>query len=284
MIHQRVFQRTLYKALGVITDSFSPPKPFWDYIAGTWEAGTLRQTASDVPGARAGFTKFVKRDWEFECEVKPTLVDASPRFLGGFAREFAGLTHYFFGAYYNNVSTKLRIYKQYAGLPKIAEGLLLPTLDAGFADSLILDSFADMTVRGLSRNYTVAVTYHDGTSETVTSAGTSITFTVKKPVKRIDVYDAAKRLQGSNTQLSGGLDDFYLGGPQTIVLLSDSPLTWDYGRTKCWSRVRANVVECEFAGQSTYAIDTEFTSPGLHGLRAYEAPSEWYVYRLRRWA
>jgi hypothetical protein len=140
-----------------------------------------------------------------------------------------------------------------------------------------------MTVRGLSKDYTVTMTYYDDTSESVTSPGTSITFTVKKPIKRIDVYDVAKRLQGSNTKLSGGLDDFYLGGPQTIVLLSDSPLTWDYGRAKCWSRVRGNMIECEFAGQPTYAIDTEFTSSGYHGLRAYQAPSEWYAYRLRRW-
>jgi hypothetical protein len=253
-------------------------------MAGVWEVGTLKQTASGVPGARAGLKLFTKRDWEFECEAKPTLVDASPRFIGGFAREFAGLTHYFFGAYYTSTSARLRVYKQYAGLPKIAEGLLLPTLDTGFADSLILDSFADMTVRGLSRNYTVSVTYHDDTSESITSPGTYVTFAVKKPVKRIDVYDAAKRLQGSNTQLSGGLDDFYLGGPGTYTLLSDAPLTWDYGRARCWGRVRAYMIECEFAGQSIYAIDTEFTSPGLHGLRAYEAPSEFYSYRLRRWA
>jgi intein/homing endonuclease len=187
------------------------------------------------------------------------------------------------GAYYNNVSTRLRIYKQYAGLPKITEGLLLPTVDTGFADSFILDSFIDMTVRGLSKNYTVSLTYHDDTSENITSAGTSITFTVKKPIKRIDVYDIAKRLQGSNTKLSGGLDDFYLGGPGTYVLLSDSPLTWDYGRAKCWSRVRANMIECEFAGQPTYAVDTEFTQAGVHGLRCYEAPSEFYRYLLRRW-
>jgi hypothetical protein len=98
------------------------------------------------------------------------------------------------------------------------------------------------------------------------------------------VYDVAKRLQGSNTKLSGGLDDFYLGGPGTYVLLSDSPLTWDYGRAKCWSRVRANIIECEFAGQPTYAFDTEFTSSGYHGLRAYQAPSEFYRYFLRRWS
>jgi hypothetical protein len=213
------------------------------------------------------------------------LVDATPRFVGGFAREFAGLCHYFAGAYFTNTSTRLRIYKQYSGLPKVSEGLALPTLDACFADSLVLDSFVDLTVRGLSPRYTVTFTYHDDTSESVTvpAGATSITFTVKKPIKKIDVYDAAKKLQGSNAQLSGGLDDFYLGGPQTIVLLSDSPLAWDYGRTKCWMRVKANVIECEFAEQSTYAIDSEFTSSGYHGLRAYQAPSEWYSYRLRRW-
>jgi hypothetical protein len=274
----------MYKTLGVFMDSFSPPKPFWQYIAGTWEAGTLRQTASDVPGARAGFVKFIKRDWEFENEAKPTLVDASPRFLGGFAREFAGLTHYMMGSYFTSTSTRLRIYKQYAGLPKIVEGLVFPTLDFCFSDSMILDSFADMTVRGLSRNYTVTVTYHDDTSENITSPGTYITFTVKKTIKRIDVYDVAKRLQGSNTKLSGGLDDFYLGGPQTIVLLSDSPLTWDYSRTKCWMRVKADMIECEFANQPTYAVDSEFVQSGLHGLRCYEAPSEFYSYRLKRWA
>jgi hypothetical protein len=273
----------MYKALQ-IGDVFKPPRPVWEYYAGMWEVGTLKQTASDVPGARAGFKILSRRDWEFECEVKPALVDASPRFLGGFMREFTGLTHYFSGAYYTSADKRLRIYKQYAGLPKITEGLLLPTVDVGFADSLILDSFADMTVRGLSRNYTVTITYYDDTSESVTSPATSITFTVKKPIKRIDVYDAAKRLQGSNTKLSGGLDDFYLGGPGTYVLLSDSPLTWDYGRAKCWSRVRGNMVECEFAGQPTYAVDTEFTQAGFHGLRAYEAPSEYYLYRLRRWA
>jgi hypothetical protein len=274
----------MYKTLGVFMDSFSPPKPFWQYIAGTWEAGTLRQTASDVPDARAGFVKFIKRDWEFENEAKPTLVDASPRFLGGFAREFAGLTHYMMGSFFTSTSTRLRIYKQYAGLPKITEGLVLPTLDMGFADSLILDSFADMMVRGLSRNYTVVVTYHDDSSESITSPGTYITFTVKKPIKRIDVYDVAKRLQGSNTKLSGGLDDFYLGGPGTYCLLSDSPLTWDYSRTKCWMRVKGDMIECEFTGQPTYAVDSEFTQVGFHGLRCYEAPSEFYSYRLRRWS
>jgi hypothetical protein len=69
----------------------------------------------------------------------------------------------------------------------------------------------------------------------------------------------------------------------SYVLLSDAPLTWDYSRAKCWMRIKANVIECEFAGQSTYAIDSEFTSKGYHGLRAYQSPSEWYSYRLRRW-
>jgi hypothetical protein len=266
-----------------IGDVFAPPRPMWDYMAGVWEVGTLKQTASDVPGARAGFKILSRRDWEFECEVKPTLVDASPRFIGGFAREFTGLCHYFGGAYFTSADKRLRIYKQYAGLPKITEGLLLPTVDVGFADSLILDSFADMTVRGLSKNYTVTITYYDDTSESVTSPATSVTVTVKKPIKRMDVYDAAGRLQGSNTKLSGGLDDFYLGGPGSYVLLSEAPLTWDYGRAKCWSRIRGNMVECEFAGQPIYAVDTEFTQAGFHGLRAYEAPSEYYRYLLRRW-
>jgi hypothetical protein len=285
MLHQKIIARHIYKTLQV-GDAFSPPRPVWDYIAGVWEVGSLKQTASDVPAARAMFRLLVKRDFEFEAELKPTLVDATPRFAGGFVREFAGLTHYFAGAYYTRTTTRLRIYKQYSGLPKISEGLLLPTLDNSFADSLILDSFADMTVRGLSPRYTVTFTYYDDTTESVTvpTGATSITFTVKKPIKRIDVYDVAGRLQGSNTQLSGGLDDFYLGGPGTYVLLSDAPLTWDYTRAKCWIRVRANVIECEFAEQSTYAIDTEFASSGYHGLRAYQAPSEWYAYRLRRWS
>jgi len=284
MIHQRVFQRDMFRAIG-IADSMSPPRAWWDYVAGLWFASTLKQIASDVPAARAMFMPFVRRDFEFEAEVKPTLVDATQRFAGGFAREFAGLTHYFAGAYYTSTTARLRIYKQYAGLPKVSEGLLLPTLDSGFADSLILDSFADMNVRGLSPRYTVTITYHDDTSDSVTVPlqATSITFTVKKPIKRIDVFDVAGRLQGSNTQLSGGLDDFYLGGPGTYVLLSDAPLNWDYSRAKCWMRVKANVIECEFAGQSTYAIDSEFTSKGYHGLRAYQSPSEWYSYRLRRW-
>jgi hypothetical protein len=140
-----------------------------------------------------------------------------------------------------------------------------------------------MTVRGLSKNYTVTITYYDDTSESVTSPATSVTVTVKKTIKRIGVYDAAGRLQGSNTKLSGGLDDFYLGGPGSYVLLSEAPLTWDYGRAKCWSRIRGNMVECEFAGQPIYAVDTEFTQAGVHGLRAYEAPSEYYRYLLRRW-
>jgi hypothetical protein len=284
MIHQRLFQRDMFRAIG-IADSMSPPRTWWNYVAGLWSAGTLKQIASDVPAARAMFKPLVRRDLEFEAEVKPTLVDATPRFVGSFAREFTGLCHYFAGAYYTDTTARLRIYKQYAGLPKVSEGLLLPTLDSGFADSLILDSFADMTVRGLSPRYTVTITYHDDTSDSVTVPilVTSIKFTVKKPIKRIDVYDVAGRLQGSNTQVSGGLDDFYLGGQQTIVLLSDVPLTWDYGRTKCWMRIKANVIECEFAGQSTYAVDSEFTSKGYHGLRAYQATSEWYSYRLRRW-
>jgi len=284
MIHQRVFQRDMFRALG-IADSLSPPRTWWDYVAGLWSTSTLKQTASDVPAARAMFRPFVKKDFEFEAEVKPTLVDSTPRFVGGFAREFAGLCHYFAGAYYTSTTTKLRIYKQYSGLPKIQEGLLLPTLDIGFTDSLVLDSFVDLTVRGLSPQYTVTFTYHDDTSESITvpQGATSIKLTVKKPIKKIDVYDVTNRLQGSNTQLSGGLDDFYLGGPGTYVLLSDAPLTWDYTRAKCWMRIKANVIECEFAGQSTYATDSEFISSGYHGLRAYQAPSEWYAYRLRRW-
>jgi hypothetical protein len=285
MIHNRVFQRDMFRALG-IADGLSPPRAWWDYAAGLWEVGSLKQTASDVPAARAMFKPLVRRDFEFECEVKPTLVDASPRLIGGFAREFAGLTHYFGGAYFTSTTTRLRIYKQYSGLPKIQEGLSLPTLDTGFADSLILDSFVDLTVRGLSPRYTVTFTYHDDTSESVTvpTGATSIKFTVKKPIKRIDVHDAAKRFQGSYSGLSGGLDDFYLGGPGTYVMLSDSPLTWDYSRAKCWSRVRGNTIEVGFAGQYGYAIDAEFTSSGYHGLRAYQAPSEWYAYRLRRWS
>jgi hypothetical protein len=197
MIHQRVFQRDMFRAIG-IADSMSPPRAWWDYVAGLWFASTLKQIASDVPAARAMFMPFVRRDFEFEAEVKPTLVDATQRFAGGFAREFAGLTHYFAGAYYTSTTARLRIYKQYAGLPKVSEGLLLPTLDSGFADSLILDSFADMNVRGLSPRYTVTITYHDDTSDSVTVPlqATSITFTVKKPIKRIDVFDVAGRLQG----------------------------------------------------------------------------------------
>jgi len=284
VIHQKVFQRNMFRALG-IADSFSPPKPWWDYAAGLWEVGTLKQTASDVPGARAMFKPLVKRDFEFEFEVKPMLVDSTPRFLGGFAREFTGLTHIMAGAYYTSTTTRLRVYKQYAGLPKMSEGLLLPTLDTGFADHLVLDSFVDLTVRGLSPRYTATFTYHDDTTESVTVplGATSVKLTVKKPIKKIDVYDVANRLQGSHTGLSGGLDDFYLGGPQTIALLYDGPLAWDYGRAKCWSRVRGNVIEVGFAGQYGHAIDTEFASPGYHGLRAYQAPSEWYAYRLRRW-
>jgi len=284
VIHQRVFQRDMFRALG-IADGLSPPRAWWEYAAGLWEVGSLKQTAPDVPASRAMFKLFVKKDFEFECEVKPTLVDATPRFVGGFAREFTGLCHYFAGAYYTSTTTKLRIYKQYSGLPKVQEGLSLPTLDQGFADSLILDSFVDLTVRGLSPRYTVAFTYHDDTSESVTVplGATSIKFTVKKPIKKMDVYDVAKRLQGSNTQLSGGLDDFFLGGPGTYALLYDGPLAWDYSRARCWTRVRGNAIEVGFAGQYGYAIDTEFTSPGYHGLRAYQAPSEWYAYRLRRW-
>jgi hypothetical protein len=283
MLHQRIIQRNIYKTPLVAYDTFSPPRPVWDYIAGVWEAGTLRQTAPDVPATRAGYRILSRRDWEFEAEVKPTLVDARPRFLGLFAREFAGLTHYMMGAYYPSASVRLRIYKQYAGLPKVSEGLATPTLDACFADSIILDSFTDMTVRGLSPRYSVALTYYDGSSESYTAATTSISVTVKKPVKKIDVYDAAGRLQGSNTQMSGGLDDFYLGGPGTYTLLADSPLAWDYSRARCWSKVRKDVLEVEFTGQSIYSIDTEFTLAGIHGLRAYESPSEWYLYRLRRW-
>jgi len=284
MIHQRVHHRCIYKTL-TVADSFAPPRPFWDYMAGIWEAGTLRQTAPDVPAARAGFKLFAKRDWEFEVELKPTLVDGSPRFVGGFAREFTGLTHYFGGAYFTSTLTRLRIYKQYAGLPKVSEGLAFPMLDSCFADSMLLDSPADLTVRGLSPRYSVSVTYYDGSSESVTVADgeTSIRLTVLKPIVRIEVYAPAKRLQGVNEALSGGLDDFYLGGPGTYVLLSDSPLTWDYGRAKCMVRARADTIECVFAGQSTLAVDAEFTQPGVHGLRAYEAPSEFYRYLLRRW-
>jgi hypothetical protein len=282
MLHQKIIQRNIYKTPLVAYDTFSPPRPVWSYIAGVWQAGTLRQTAPDVPAARAGYRILSRRDWEFEAEVKPTLVDASPRFFGLFAREFAGLTHYMTGVYYTSASARLRIYKQYAGLPKVFEGLATPTLDACFADSIILDSFTDMTVRGLSPRYSVALTYYDDSSERYTATATSMNVTVKKLVKKIDVYDAAGRLQGSNTQVSGGLDDFYLGGPGTYILLGDSPLTWDYSRARCWSRVRGNVVEVEFAGQSIYSVDTEFTLAGIHGLRAYESPSEWYLYRLRR--
>lgn len=285
MLHQRVYQRNMFRALG-IADSFSPPKTWWDFVAGIWVAGSLRQTAGDVPGARAMFRPLVKRDFEFEADVKPTLVDATPRLVGGFAREFTGLTHYFFGAYYTGATTRLRVYKQYSGLPKVVEGLATASLDECFADYAVADSFASTTVRGLSPRYTVAVTYYDGSSEsfTVPAGATSISFTARKPITRIDVYDAAKRLQGSNTQLSGGLDGFVLGGPGTYVLLSDAPLAWDYSRAKCWSRVRGNVIEACFAGQCTYAIDTELTSPGYHGFRACQAPSEWYAYRLRRWS
>jgi hypothetical protein len=284
MLHQRVYQRNMFRALG-IADSFSPPKTWWDFVAGIWVAGSLRQTASDVPGARAMLKPLVKRDFEFEADVKPTLVDSTPRLVGGFAREFTALTHYFFGAYYTRTSTRLRVYKQYSGLPKVVEGLATASLDECFADSCLADSFASATVRGLSPRYTVAVTYYDGSSEsfTVPVGATSTSFTARKPIARIDVYDVAKRLQGSNTRLSGGLDDFFLGGPGTYVLLSDAPLAWGYGRARLWSRVRASVVEVCFAGQCTHAIDTEFSSPGYHGLRAYQAPSEWYRYSLRRW-
>jgi hypothetical protein len=267
-----------------VGDAFNPPRPIWDYMAGVWTVGTLEQTASDVPGARAGFKLLSRRNWEFETELAPTLVDASPRFLGGFVREFSGLTHYFSGAYYTNTTTKLRIYRQYAGLPKITEGLVLPTLDACFIDNATLDNFANMSVRGLSKNYKVNVTYYDGTTESFTSTATSLNITVKKPITRIDVYDVANRLQGSNTKLSGGLDDFYLGGPGTYVLLSDAPLTWDYTRTKCSQSIKDNMIEVEFANQSTYAIDNEFTQSGVHGLRCYEAPAEFYRYFLKRWS
>jgi uncharacterized protein YqgV (UPF0045/DUF77 family) len=269
----------------IVGDSFSPPRPVWDFVVGIWQISSLKQVSSDIAAARALFKPLVKRDVEFEAEAMPTLVDEAPRLLGLLVREFTALTHYMLGAFYTKTSTRLRIYKQYSGLPKVQEGLATATLDECFADSCLVDTFATTSVRGLSPRYTVVVTYYDGSSEsfTVPLEATSISFAVKKPIKRIDVYDVAKRLQGSNTQLSGGLDDFFLGGPQTIVLLSDAPLTWDFSRARLWARVRANVVEVGFAGQYTYAIDTEFSSPGYHGLRAYQAPSEWYAYRLRRW-
>jgi hypothetical protein len=276
--------RNMYKTPLVAYDYFSPPRPIWDYSAGVWSPGTLRQAASDVPAARAGYRRLSRRDWEFEAEMRPTLVDSSPRLLGLFAREFTGLTHYMLGIYYTQASSRLRIYKQYAGLPRVSEGLATPALDACFADSIMLDALTNMTVRGLSPRYTVTVTYYDGGSEsyTVPATATSISIPVKKPVTGVNVYDQAGRLQGSNAQLSGGLDDFYLGGPGTYVLLADAPTSWDYGRARCWGRARRDVVEVEAAGQSIYSVDTEFTSPGLHGLRAYEAPSEFYLYRLRR--
>jgi hypothetical protein len=269
----------------IVGDSFSPPRPVWDFAAGIWQSGSLRQVSSDVAAARALFKPLVKRDVEFEAEAMPTLVDGTPRLLGLLVREFTALTHYMLGAFYTEASARLRIYKQYSGLPKVQEGLATATLDECFADSCLADAFASTSVRGLSPRYIVTVTYYDNSSEsfTVPLGATSISFAVRKLVKRIDVYDAAKRLQGSYAGVAGGLDDFLLGGPGTYVLLSDAPLIWDFSRARVWARARASILEVSVADQYIYAVDSELASPGLIGLRAYMAPSVFYRFFLRRW-
>lgn len=269
----------------VLADTFSPPRLWWDLVAGMWTLGSLRQTSPDVPAARTLLLKTAANP-DMAVEARPELVDSTPRFLGLLVREAQVMTHIMLGAYYTAGGARLRAYKCYSGLPRTATGIALPALDACLADSCLPDGTPQVEVRGLSPRYTVKLYFHDGTSASyaVPAGATAISITVVKPVVKIEVYDATGRLQAGWSGLAGGLDVFVLGGPGLYVLLFDGPLSWGFGRTVFAVRSLGMYHEFAVAEQWGVAVDSEIYGPGLPGLRAYQAPSTFYRFVARRLA
>jgi hypothetical protein len=239
--------------------------------------------APDVPAARALLLR-AARNPDVAVEAAPDLVDSTPRFLGLLVREAQAMTHIMFGAYYTSGGARLRAYKCYSGLPRTATGVALPALDACLADSCVPDAAPQMAARGLSPRYRVVLYFHDGTSASyaVPAGATSISVTVTKPARRVEVYDAAGRLQAAWDGLAGGLDEFVLGGPGLYVLLFDAPLAWDFRRTTFAVRCRGTLHEFAVAGQWGLAVDSEMCWPGLPGLRACSAPATFFKFVARR--
>jgi intein/homing endonuclease len=190
------------------------------------------------------------------------------------------------GAYYTGDGARLRAYKCYSGLPRTVTAVALPALDACLADSCVPDAAPQMAVRGLSPRYTVKLYFHDGTSASyaVPAGATSISVTVTKPARRVEVYDAAGRLQASWDGLAGGLDEFVLGGPGLYVLLFDAPLAWDFRRAAIAARSGGPYHEFAVAGQWGLAVDSEMCWPGQPGLRACSAPATFFKFVARRLA
>lgn len=286
-LYYRVQQRCMNK-MSALGDSLSPPRNWWDYVLGIWEVKPpLAQTASDVAGARAHFLFKAPLNPELSFEAMPTLVDGSYRFIGMHVREYQSLTHYFMGVYFNNTDARLRIYRSYAGLPKVVEGNASPLIaDACLADHAFLDVVPKSLVRGLSPGYTVNLTFYDGSTQSIAvpAGSTYVQPSILKLAKRLEVYDRAKRLVASYSGLHGGLDDHYLGGPSCYVLLGDGPLTWNPSNFNAFEgKASVNELRVRVSGQELGAVDTEFTQAGYMGLRCVEAPSEFRKFVLRRW-
>lgn len=274
--------------MSALGDSLSPPRNWWDYVLGIWEVRPpLAQTASDVAGARAHFLFKAPLNPELSFEARPTLVDESYRFVGMHVREYQSLTHYLMGAYFSSAGARLRIYRQYSGLPKVVEGDASPLIaDACLADRAFLDAVPRSMVRGLSPRYTVRLTYYDGSIEDIVVPArlTYVEPNILKLAKRVEVFDATKRPVASYEGLHGGLDDHYLGGPGTYLLLADGPLTWDPSDFNTFEgKASVNELSVKVSGQELGAVDTEFMQAGYVGLRCVEAPSEFRRFVLRRW-
>ncbi len=248
---------------------------YWDLRAGVWVVESFKQIAPDVPMARIVDT-FLQRVNPDRCiHVKPDLVDSEYRFVGICAREVTLGSHYMAGILYNNREARLRIYKQYVGLPKIYDVVDVPSLDEASLDYVTLDEPSNMTIRGLSPRWKVVLTYLDGSSETIT-VPVGQTYIVKRAlrlIKRVEIYDAAGRLVHREDRIYGGSDDAVLGGPGTFVLLADCPITWDYSEVKIRMWVRDYEIGVEVNGTTLTAIDTELYGAGPSGLRCYNAPA-----------
>ena len=284
--YYHLYQRHVFKYPGIVNDTLSPPKPWWDYPLGVWSSSPLEQKATDVPGARTLWLPRKPLNTEGVIEMKPTLVDNVYRFTGVHVREFETLTHYMLGVYYKIGDARLREYKQYSGLPKMVTAISLPlSCDACLSDSAVVEAMPEMLVRGLSPRYSVKYVYHDDTYDTFTVPPT-LTYVKappRKPIKRIEVYDRAGRLVIAKDELAGGLDDYYLGGPGTYVLLSDSPIAWNFDWAKLDFTIKRDELRCGLNEQFLSAYDYEFTSGGYLGMRCYESSAMFRGFVLKRW-